>query len=194
MNNNHENDVLLKALEADAMAQSSRIIKAAEDAAAGMLSQADIEVKMFETESVEALRAGLEREGVVRLSGARLLAKAAGLQARQDSIEEVFGAVAARINKLNADEYAALIRGLYELLKAEWTLDESFVVSINPQDAGLLRDNGVEVRPDATVTHGVVLTTKDGKVRYENTVASRIKMMRANLVPVINKSLFGDTE
>ena len=194
MKNNHENDVLLKALEADAIEQSSRIVKAAEDAAAEMLSQADIDVKTFETESVAALRAGLEREAVVRLSSARMLAKAVSLQARQDVIEEVLAAVVRRVSVFDVKDRAELILSLYESLKAEWTLDEPFVVCINPDDAGLIQDNGVEVRHDATVTHGVVFSTKDGKVRYENTVASRIKMMRSNLVPLINKSLFDGME
>lgn len=194
MNNNHENDVLIKALEADAVAQSKAIIKAAEDAATEMLRQAHAEAEAFETERVGALQAGLERERGVRLGSARLLARAVCLKARQEAVEAVMDAACSCLCALPPSEHARLIRGLYDGLKAEWAFDESPVVLVNPRDVALLRDYGVEARQDESVVDGVVFVAGDGKVRYVNTVASRMKMMKAGLVPMIDAALFSDTE
>lgn len=194
MSNNHENDLLIKAIEDDAVAQSRNIVKAAEDAAAETLRQAHAEVEVFETERVDALRAGLERERGLRLSGARLLAKAACLKARQEAVESVLEAARARLSALAPGEHATLIRGLYEGLKAEWAFDEPPVVFVNPRDVPLLRDSGVEARSDPAVVDGVVFIAPDGKVRYENTVASRMRMMRPGLVPMVDRVLFNEGE
>ncbi|MBI5886723.1 MAG: hypothetical protein HZB85_09130 [Deltaproteobacteria bacterium] len=194
MNNNHENDVLIRALEADAVAQSKGIIRAAEDAAAEMLRQAHAEAEAFEAERVGALQAGLERERGVRLSNARLLARAVCLKARQEAVEAVLEAACSCLCALPSSEHARLIRGLYDGLKAEWPFDEPPVVLVNPRDVALLRDYGVDARPDETVIVGVIFVAQDGKVRYVNTVASRLKMMRSGLVPMIDAALFSDAE
>lgn len=194
MNNNHENDVLIKALEDDAVAQSRAIVKAAEEAAAEMLRQAHIEAESFEADRVGALKSGLERERSVRLSSARLLAKAERLKARQDAVQAVLDAACSCLCGLYPSEHARLICALYDGLKAEWAFDEPPVVFANPRDVAVLRDHGVEAKPDEAVVDGVVFVTRDNKVRYENTVTSRMKMLRSALVPVIDAALLNEAE
>lgn len=193
-NNNHANDVLLKALEDDAKAQSSRIVKAAEDAALEIMRQARAEVSAFESDRKDALAKLRARARASRMSAARLRARVICLEARHKAIDEVFRAAAASVGGLSKPAYAALIRGLYDGLKSGWNLDEPPVVYVRPTDIGLIPNDGFDVKPDAGVGFGVVFASKDNRVRYENTVESRIKMMKANLVPVIDRLLFAVTE
>ena len=119
------------------------------------------------------------------------------LNVRCSLIDETFAGALAAVNDLPKDEYAAFLNRLLSEVLSEWatqSVNSKPVVLIAPEDAGFIKSGGVEIRPDARVSLGVILLSTDGRVEYENTVGSRINMVKAELMPLLDKILFAKAD
>lgn len=187
-------DALIKAIEEDALAQSSRIAGEAEEAAGEIAARADAEVSILREERLKELAAEIERRRSALLNSARTKTNGLKIAAKREVMEGVLNAALTRFRELPSERYAALLGFFYEETKRSWQKDrplEKPVVLLNPSDMGLLKDAGVEFRPDESVSIGVVFVSEDLKMRYENTAVSRLKRARAALEPLLNSILFG---
>ncbi|MBI5562146.1 MAG: hypothetical protein HY894_04735 [Deltaproteobacteria bacterium] len=196
MNNNHANDVLLKALEEDARAEAIRLVKAAEDEAAAAMRQAASEAGSLEAARMEETGKTGARERGARRAAAHLRARALALEARREMVEAVLAEALKRAEALPRPEYARILNALFKELRDEWTSEDAPVARLHPDDMGLVAGMkmgtgaDIELVPDPEVRLGVVFHSKDGRVRYENTIPSRIRKAREGLMPFIDKALF----
>lgn len=186
-------DPLIAALEEDARAEASRLIEEAEEAREEMLRRAREEAAKEADERLLALRERLKRERAARLNGARTKAAGRKLGVRRELLERVLVEAEKKLLSLPGEEYGKLLDRLYEALRGEWEKarpNEPAVIRLNPDDAARIRADGARIEPDRAVTGGVVLTSPDGRVVFENTVPSMIERARKLMVPAIDKMLF----
>ncbi len=185
-------DALLKAIEEDAYAQTDRIVSEAEEAAKSIVEDARNEVRKLREERLKSLALSMERRKASTINGARTRANGLKLSVRHEIIEGVLKEAEQSFRGLPNEEYSRLINNLYGELKNDWPFEAGNAIAlVNPNDAGLIKDGFAQVKPDAGVTLGVVFTSKDGRIRFENTVRSRIQKARSSLLTAINKTVFG---
>ncbi|MFQ5735309.1 MAG: V-type ATP synthase subunit E family protein [Thermodesulfobacteriota bacterium] len=187
-------DALLKAIEQDAREQTERMLKEAGEAAAEMMAAAQEDAGQERRHRTAALAEALDRKAASAVNSARMKVAGQRLSVRHEMAEEVFRRVTERVEGLPPEQYARLLGRLYEELKKDWfgaKEPSAHAVLINPKDAGLVSFSGVEFRPDEGVSLGVVFVSDDGRLRYENTVSSRIKKTRDTLVSMIDGILLG---
>lgn len=188
-------DALLKALEEDAREQCKRILADAEEKARDIIREAEKEALRIKEEGLKALREILEKQRASLLNNARILMGGLKLEVRREVAEDVLNRVINAIEGLPKDRYAILLDRLYKELKSDWekNMKDKPVVHINPGDAGLLKDPEAVFSPDPDVKLGVLFTSGDGRVRYENTIPARIKKYRSQLAADIDRIVFGET-
>ncbi|MBI5491703.1 MAG: hypothetical protein HY893_02095 [Deltaproteobacteria bacterium] len=184
-------EALLKAIEEDAYAQTGRIVSEAEEAAKSIIEDAEKDVLRVRDERLKSLALSMERRKASSLNNARIQANGLKLSVRHGIIEEVLKEAVDSFGKLPAEDYSRLVNRLYDELKSNWPPEAGRpTVLVNPSDAGLIKA-GADLMPDAGVSLGVVFTSKDGRVRFDNTVRSRIQKARASLVTMINGMITG---
>jgi len=190
-------NALLKALEDDARSQVMQIIKEAEDAAAEMIAQAEKDAGDTTHLRLMAMTGEFERLMASAINSAKTRTHAALLNVRCALIDEAFNKAAEAVRGLPGNEYAELLNRLFfEALEAlaGQSPDSKPVVLVAPEDAALIKSGGAEIRPDARVSLGVILRSTDGRVEYENTVGSRIGMVKPEMMPILDKILFDKTK
>lgn len=184
----------MTAIEEDAAAIVKRIVREAEEAAEEMIQNAVEEASVAREKRLSAVRREIEMEKAAAISGARIRKRAMELMARKEAIDDVLKEASGRLLALSPEERASLVNRFYGETKVVWGgLKDtgSPVVLVNPADVGAVKDEGVEVRPDPGVALGVVLVSVDGRYRFENTVASRMRRNEESLRAAANDALFG---
>lgn len=184
---------LLDALEEDTRNQCAVIIREAEETAERIGKEAvEAAQAAFDTRMLEA-RSSLARRRAAAINAARTRMGGLTLGVRHHLMDEVFARSLKRFKELPKDEYAKLLNSLYAETKADWLragITEKPIVLISESDAGLIKDQA-DFRFDASVSLGVVFVSFDARLRFENTIQSRMAKARTELIPVINKVLFG---
>lgn len=187
-------DTLITALEEDARAQAGRILNEAREAAEAVLREAHEQVSTErETRAIE-LEASLKGQRAALLNTARTRASAGKLSVRHSLMERALIEAEKRFSSMPKEEYRQLLGQLFSELKTEWEKGrpgESPIVLVNPADIDLLQ-NPFTLKADETVSLGVVFTSTDDTVRFENTIAARLFRAKAVMVPAINEMLFDE--
>lgn len=188
-------EALLNILEEDARNQSARMLEDAEAAAKEIVAESEREVLAAREERVKDLSDSLEKKKAALVNSARTRAEGLKLKARRELIDDVFSEAVKSLNGLPKDRYEEFLGMLFSELKAEWAKDrgkEKPIALVNPADMGIIKDHEIELKPDPKIEAGLVFVSADNRLRYENTVSSRVARIRADLLPNINKMLFGD--
>ncbi|HBG47306.1 MAG TPA: hypothetical protein DDW94_10015 [Deltaproteobacteria bacterium] len=187
-------DQLMEALEEDARAQAGRILEEAREAAAASLQKAREEAEREREERLFELTGRLKQERAARLNAARTKASGLKLGVRLELVGRALDEAVKRLTSLPEQEYSRLLNGFYDELLSAWEKGlhgEAPVVYVNPADIGRLSAEG-NVLPDEKVKAGVVFTSGDGRVRFENTVEARLERGRKKMVPALNEMLFNE--
>lgn len=186
-------DALLKAIEDDARAQGEAIVKEAFDAASVVIIDAEARSSSMIEERRAAFRAEIERKRASMLNSARVRARSIRLAACKTAIEKAFDEALLRFKEMPRPEYRELLGRFHDELLRAWdtALAGEPIALVNPQDLPLPGRAGTAVRPDDTVSLGVVFVSSDGRVRFENTVTSRMDRLRKTAVLKIYRTLFG---
>lgn len=187
-------DTLISALEEDAKAQASRVIEEAREAAEALLSAARAEMAAEKEARALELEDSLRRKRAALLNAGRTRASGEKLKVRHNLIERAMDEAGKRFSRMPEDEYRRLLGRLFTEIKSEWERGrpgELPVVFVNPADVGFI-DSPYEVRADERVVQGVVLASRDGAVRFENSVPGRLSRARSVMLPAINEMLFGE--
>jgi vacuolar-type H+-ATPase subunit E/Vma4 len=187
---------LIKALEEETRRETERIIGEAEADADAIVREAEEDAEKGRLERLESLKKELDKERAAAINRARANARGRLLAERRKIIEGVFQKAQKKFQGLSKADYGELIKCLYKELKKDWQADNASKgnkprVHINPSDTDLIKDPEVEFVPDDSVFLGVVFVSKDGRVRAENSFSSRLKKVRAGLIPELNRVLFG---
>lgn len=184
---------LLKALEEDARTQSGNIINSAKEAADAILSRAAEETESLRARRIEELGATLARKRASMVNSARTRANAEKLKVRHELIEQVFSAALESAGSIDGDEYARVVNALVEELAAAFdnASCSGARILVDPGYTGRVNIPGLEVEADGSVGLGAVIISSDGRLVCENTVASRLEKAKNELMPVVDKLLFG---
>lgn len=187
-------DALIIAIEQDALLQCERLLLDAEEAATEMLEAAGEQTSRESRARAASLSAALERKAASAVNTARTKAAGRLLSVRSEMAEEVLKRVEQGFKDLPRERYSALLNRFYSELKADWFEahePSAHLVLVNPADMGLVKDTEAEFKADDGVSLGVVFVSKDGRLRYENTVSSRIWKGRDALLPMVDGILTG---
>lgn len=187
-------DTLIAALEEDARAQAARILEDAREAGEAVLREAREQVSREREAAALELEAQLKGQRAAMLNAARTIASGGKLSVRHALVERALTEAGKRFASTAKEEYRQLINQLFSELKTEWEKQrpgESPVVLVNPADIGLL-GSPFTLKPDEGVSLGVVFTSIDAAVRFENTIAARLSRAKAVMVPAINEMLFDE--
>lgn len=185
-------NTLINALEEEALSQVGRILEEARSAAASVLSDSNAEVSSERDRRSRELDSAMKAQRAALLNSAAIRASGAGLAVRRGLIEKALDEAVKRFSSMPKEEYRKFLNQLFSELKAEWEKHRPGdvpVALLNPADIGLV-ETDLELRADESVSLGVVLSTVDGLVRFENTLASRVSKAKAAMTPAINEMLF----
>lgn len=187
-------DTLITALDEDARAQAERIMTDAREAAEAVMREAREQVsRERETRALE-LETRLRGQKAALLNTARTRASGGRLSVRRALVERALTEAEKRFAAMPKEEYRQLLDQLFSELKNEWEKGrpgESPIVLVNPADTSFL-ESSLTLKADESVSLGVVFTSADGTVRFENTVAARLFRAKAVMVPALNEMLFGE--
>lgn len=187
-------DTLIAALEEDARAQASRILEDAREAGEAVLREAREQVSREREAAALELEVQLKGQRAALLNAARTRASGGKLSVRRGLMERALIEAEKRFASTAKEEYRRLLNQLFSELAAEWAKQrpgESPVVLVNPADIGLL-ETSFTLKADEGVSLGVVFSSIDGTVRFENTIAARLSRAKAVMVPAINEMLFDE--
>lgn len=187
-------DTLIAALEEDARAQAARILEDAREAAEAVMREARAEVSREREAAALELEAQLKGQRAALLNAARTRASGGKLSVRRALVERALIEAEKRFASTAKEEYRRLLNQLFSELAVEWAKQrpgESPVVLVNPADIGLL-ETSFTLKADEGVRAGVVFSSIDGTVRFENTIPARLSRAKAVMVPAINEMLFDE--
>ncbi|KAI1726362.1 ATP synthase (E/31 kDa) subunit domain-containing protein [Ditylenchus destructor] len=134
------------------------------------------------------------------------------LKAREDHLRNVLDEARANLSKISADEkrYPSILKGLImqallQLLEKDVVLrcrqkDEGLVTKLLPECleeqhkawgnvSNVTIDNEHYLPTDSA--GGVVMSTKNGKIKVESTLESRLELISGQIIPQIRTALFG---
>lgn len=189
----NDNNALLKAIEEDAFAESGRLVKEAEGAAAAIVGEAEREVAAEREERLGALYQGFEKRRASAVNNARIRVNAIKLMARREVVEGALSGLLTEAGRMPDAEYAALLMRFFKELERAWKQSSASEprVLAGAREAGLLAKAGIAAEIDPAVSLGVVFKSKDGRLRFENTIHSRIEKAGSVLVMELNRHIFG---
>jgi vacuolar-type H+-ATPase subunit E/Vma4 len=174
---------IFRALEEQADSECRDILNAADIQAASIVEEARAEAERIKQRKLEAVEEGLRARAGKIVNDARLDAKRALAQVREQLVNQVFDAAAARLASMRGDSaYERVFRGLAE--EALAGADGSCVVTVAPADVEIARtvlaDLAVsgEVEADDAITGGLVVSLHGGRVVRRNTFDSRLQKVR----------------
>lgn len=123
------------------------------------------------------------------IGAAELEARNSQLKALEEAVEEVFSNAVSQISKLEGNRYEAALRHL--LTEAMEVIGPNALVSTNSKDAkevfdiakGIKGERGRLTPGDKRLDTigGVVLTTPDKTIRFDNTFEARLERLRPTL-------------
>lgn len=182
-----------------------RIIKEAEMQARRLREDVQEEV---ETQKQERIREAERKAAQVKqeaIGAGRLEAKALKMKKREGLIGRVFAEAAEYLaDPDHLDAYGEILEGLVkdavQHLEGRKTLvlraDAEGEAYLDEARMDYLRDTtNCELTVGKTLTPpavGVVVQTPDGRVRYDNTLQTRLERMREQLRPAVYRALMGD--
>lgn len=193
-------EVLLKALEEEALSKRESIIDEAKEEAGEVIRQATERADGAKRGELALLQELLDRDRAFGINTARLEGRGELLKLRRTLIGEVYLKVDDYVSSLPDDDRRELVLAFAgELLD---NYDSSGLCEArlycNPDDEELLSvvaaERGVELVPDGEVGLGAVIIVRyegGGTARYENTYLSRLEAAREELDVAINDLLFG---
>ncbi len=188
-------DPLIAALEEDARGQAARILEEAGEAREALLRESREDARKEAEERLSEARERLGKEKAARLNAARTKAAGMKLVVRQELVQKAVDEARSRLFSLKGEERLRLIERLYAELQSDWSRtrgNEPPIVRVNPVDERAIQANGAKVHADDSVLSGIVFTSEDGRVRFENTVSSRMERAKKNMIPAINEMLFDE--
>lgn len=123
------------------------------------------------------------------VGAAELEARNSQLRVLEEAVEEVFSSAMSQISKLEGKRYEAALKQL--LTEAVDVIGPNALVSTNPRDARELFSIAKGIKGERTrltpgdkrleTIGGVVLTTPDKTVRFDNTFEARLERLRPAL-------------
>jgi V/A-type H+-transporting ATPase subunit E len=198
-------EALREAVMSDVERDRQRILKNAQSQAQSTLAQARREAEVARAGVIEGAEAEVERVRQQVIGAARLEAQALKARMREELLDRVFRQALERISDPDHIEgYADVLSGLIEDAVEHLKGHERLIIIADPKSTRYLNDEFLARLSDLTGRElsasgdaeapgvGVVLTSPDGRIRYDNTLQTRLGRMRDALRPVVYRTLMGE--
>lgn len=178
---------LIEALRSEGEKKIRAIRHEAEAEAESIRSEAAKQIERIRAEyDQEQSKAVADMAGEV-LSEAAARARAIRLRAEQELSDRMARLARVSLAQLRDDRYAETFAGLVqELPRHRWE-----VVRVNPADVSLAKNyfSGAEIVPDDTITGGLEVSDRDGKIRVVNTFEKRMERSWPEILPGLIREL-----
>jgi vacuolar-type H+-ATPase subunit E/Vma4 len=197
-------DRLREAIAAEAERQRKRVLEDAESQAEQTLNQAKSQAKAEAAQIVDAAQSKADRLEVETTGAARLEAQTLRFRRREAVLDDVFDAALKRVSDPEQlDDYGAVVDALVADAVTHLSASEEFVIHADPAAERLLdkdrlarlsREMSCELSVGDPLTrgNGVVVSSPNGRLRYDNTFGARLERMKANLRMNVYRVLTGD--
>jgi V/A-type H+-transporting ATPase subunit E len=187
-------DILL-ALDEQCREECRAIYNAAQKEAEQMLEKVRQEADEIREVRLQRAKSEAESETISILYSARLRARNAVIQAKEEMVEKALQESEKRLQELRSyEDYAGVMEGW--LREGLARLSGKIIVHTDPLDSdlakSLLDDLEVEyeIIPDMHIPGGVVISDTEGKVKIINTVEERLNRAREKLRMQVSEILF----
>ncbi len=185
---------LLKALERDVIKETEKTIAEAKRRADRIIDDARKGAQRLKEDLLKRCLEEIESKRNISIKRARIKARARVLAVKYEIMEAVFHETVESFKRMPVERYSGVFLRLYREAKEEWYstgMDKRAVVVVNPDDTGLIDDRDVDIRPDTSVSLGVIFTSEDGRIRLINTIPSRLERIKPHLVSMLDEVLWG---
>jgi V/A-type H+-transporting ATPase subunit E len=170
---------IFKALDEQADAECSELLRAAEGQAGAILAEAQAEADRIQEQRLQAAQELVKQKTGKTLNAAKLDNKKQLAAVRESVVQQVFKEAATKLGTLRSTkEYESIFKALLE--EALAGVDEDCTIQVDPADAGLAEKVAKSLKADCTIdaslqsSGGVVVTTAKGRVLRHNTLESRL--------------------
>lgn len=180
---------LIEALRSEGEEKVRSIRKDAEAEAEAIRKEARREILRLTEESRRTQSGVVDEQNEAVLSEAGKKAKMILKSAEKELADRLYSSAMRSLSALRGEGYPDVFDSLVrELPPYRWE-----VVRVNPDDAekakGYFRD--AEIIPDSTITAGLDVMKKDGKIRVVNTFEQRLENIWGEVLPGLMKDVYG---
>jgi len=204
--NTRDLDTLREAVKAEAERDRQHVLATAKAEARRILDTARAEAEAEAKRLVNAAKQHAAELKQQAMGAAQLEARALLTRKREALLDEVFAKAAEQLSHPEAiDDYPNLVPGLIADAAAHITGVDTLIVHADAYTAGLVdksvldqlaTDLGISLTLGEMLRGGVgvVVTSGDGRLRYDNTLGTRLERMRPALRPLVYRVLIGGTQ
>jgi V/A-type H+-transporting ATPase subunit E len=190
-------ETVVEDIRDEARARAEEIRADAEERADAIKAEAEADAESIRAEREREVEAEIEQEREQRVSGAKLEAKQARLEARRSILQDVREAVETEIATLEGDTREELTRALLDAAATEFDDDADVDVYGRADDQSLLEDvladyDGYEYAGEYDCLGGVVVESEGSRVRVNNTFDSVLDDVWEDSLRSISAELFED--
>jgi vacuolar-type H+-ATPase subunit E/Vma4 len=192
-------DDMLATIQSETESQASKIISDAKSQADKIISDGQKHAQMILSQGAEQSKREVEEDRMRVLASARLGANRRLLEARDEVLRGYEDQASSYLSEFSSSpEYKDFFVRM--LTDGVSKIGEDAVVQINPRDKPLLKDPRlkqlkIQVSPEPLGSvGGVVVSSKDGKRRVDNTLESIFNERRDELRLKLSQQVFGSNQ
>ncbi|RLF42374.1 MAG: hypothetical protein DRN12_00420 [Thermoplasmata archaeon] len=184
---------IINRIKRDASETVKQIIKEAEEKAKGIIEEAKEEARGEAKKIIEDGRKQAENIRRIHVSRANQDAQRRIMNIKEEFIERCFARAVEKLQNLSGDEYKKIVATLIE--KARRTLDGDIIAYISrDEDEEILKNYDIPVKGRIEAIGGVILQSKDGSKRIDNTFEGVLSRRKPVIRTIIGKILFTGVE
>ncbi len=192
---------IVKKINEDAEAEASKILQDARAQAEEVKKEAEAEADEIYKEIISRYEREAEQEKQRIVANAKLKARKAVLDAREEVIKAAFAEAERKLKELPKKEYKEILEKL--ILEAVEAIGGDEVVLTRKEDSRtisstllkkLSEETGFEItkaKEHITAIGGVVVRSSDGKIEVDNTFETRLERFKDDLRRDVAEVLFG---
>lgn len=185
---------LVADLEKDAKTQEDKIIKDAANQADAIRAQTKEQIaQLMQNAKREAAQTIEEKKS--EISTANINARKIIADGRNQAVEKALTEVKEHLQEYtNSKQYTALLTKLVQEAVDSLGTKQNTVVICRKEDAALLKKNGFNTQPSLEAIGGVIVQSKDGKIKINSTFENLLSEHADELRQTMFFELFGKTE
>lgn len=185
---------LVADLEKDAKIQEDKIIKDAATQADAIRAQTKEQVaQVMQNAKRDAMQIVEEKKS--ELSTANINARKIIADGRNQAVEKAISGVKEHLSEFaDSKQYSAILTKLTETAVTSLGTKQNTLVICRKEDSALLKKNGYNVQASLEAIGGVIVQSKDGKVKINSTFENLLAEHSDELRQTAFSELFGKTE
>lgn len=188
-------ETVVEDIREEARARAEEIRENAETEAEEIVAEAEADAEEIVAEAEREVEREIQQEREQRLSGAKLEAKQKRLEARRNTLQDVYDRVEEELVELSGDRREELTRSLLDAAAAEFDEGDDVRVYGRSDDEELLNAiledyDGFEFEGERDCLGGIVVESDASRVRVNNTFDSILEDVWEDNLRAISDQLF----